>query len=319
MYPLSYVAFWQIPLILIAATELARLLAGESLRWKPGLTVIAGLSAGVALHPNTVNLLGINWIHMTDILFQNAWGGKAEFDNLGKEFNPYTVGEWGRYFVVVTLMAGAAMILSWRARKKGSLPLAFAVAAVVFGLLTARSLRFTEYFVPFSVAAFATATRILEKRMLAPILLGVSLLYMLALGTTPFKIMASKTAYIDPPVAKYFEQSIPAGSQVFTCGWDYTGNLMLNLPGRRFIVAADPTLFYKKNPDLYRIWHRMPIDAPIDSVDAIRQLFRSRFVVCLNYGAYWPFFDTLEKDRTVKTLYADNRWVLFDLGAESAH
>jgi hypothetical protein len=318
VYPLSYVAFWQIPLILVAATESARLLSGEQLRWKPGLTVIAGLAAGVALHPNTVNLLGINWIHMTDILFQNAWGGKVEFDNLGKEFNPYTISEWGRYFIVITLMAGAAVVLSWRERKKNSLPLAFALAAVVFGLLTARSLRFTEYFVPFSVAAMALTSPTLEKRMLAPILLGVSLLYMLALGTAPLKIIASKTAYIDPPVAEYFEQNIPSGSQVFTCGWDYTGNLMLTLPERRFVVAADPTLFYKKDPNLYRIWHRMPIDAPIDSVEAIRKLFRSRFVVCLNYKAYWPFFDTLEKDPTVKTLYADNKWVVFDLGVQSA-
>ncbi len=314
LYPLTYVAFWQMPLSLIVATESARHLAGEQLRWKPGLTVLAGLFVGIALHPNTMNLLGINWIHMTDILFQNAWGGKVEFDNLGKEFNPYTIGEWGRYFIVVTLMAGAALALGWRERKKNSLPLAFALAAAVFGLLTARTLRFTEYFVPFSIAAFAIATRPLEKRWLAPVLLGVSLLYMLALGTIPFKIMASKTPYIEPPVAKFFDQSIPSGSQVFTCGWDYTGNLMLTLPERRFIVAADPTLFYKKDPNLYRIWHRMPIDAPIDSVEAIRLLFRSRFVVCLNYEVYWPFFDTLEKDPTVKTLYADNRWVLFDLG-----
>ncbi len=318
IYPLSYVAFWQIPLILIVATEFARLLANERIRWKPGLTVIVGLSIGIALHPNSLNLLGINWIHMSDILFQNAWGRKVEFDNLGKEFNPYTIGEWGRYFVVVTMMAGAALVLGWRERKKTSLPLAFAIAAVAFGVLTARSLRFVEYFVPFTVAALAVSARTLKERRLVPALLGVSLLYMLVLGTTPFKIMASKTAYIEPPVAKYFEKSIPVDSQVFTCGWDYTGNLMLALPERRFVVAADPTLFYKKDPDLYRIWHRMPIDAPVDSVDAIRKLFQSRFVICLNYEAYWPFFDTLEKDLTVKTLYADNRWVLFDLGAQSS-
>jgi hypothetical protein len=318
IYPLSYVAFWQIPLILIVATEFARMIAGEQLRWKPGLMVIAGLSIGVALHPNTVNLLGINWIHMTDILFQNAWGRKVEFDNLGKEFNPYTVGDWGRYFAIVTLMVGASLVLGWKERKKSSLPLAFAMVAAVFGILTVRSLRFVEYFVPFTVAAMAVSSRALKERWLAPALLGVSLLYVLVLGTTPFKIMTTKTTYIDPPVAKYFEQSIPADSQVFTCGWDYTGNLMLALPGRRFVVAADPTLFYKKDPDLYRIWHRMPIDAPLDSVEAIRKLFRSRFVICLNYEAYWPFFDTLEKDPVVKTLYADNRWVLFDLGDQTA-
>ena len=314
LYPLSYVAFWQIPLILVVAAGSARLLAGERGRWKPALTVLAGIVAGVALHPNTVNLLGINWIHMVNVLIENAWGRKPEFENIAKEFNPYTVEQWGRYLVIVTLMAGSALVLGWRERRKDPMPLAFAFVAVLFGLLTTRSLRFVEYFVPFSVAALAITSRPLAKRWLAPALLGVSLLFMLAFGMEPFKIIASKTEYIEPRIARYFAQAIPEGSQVFTCGWDHTGNLMLALPERRLIVAADPTLFYKKDPDLYRIWRRIPLDAPIDSVEAIRQLFKSRYVICLNYEAYWPFFDTLEKDRNVRTLLAEKRWVFFDLG-----
>ncbi len=319
LYPLSYVAFWQIPVILVMAAESARLMSGERARWKPALTVLAGIAAGVALHPNSLNLLGINWIHMADVLFENAWGRKPEFENIAKEFNPYTVGQWSRYLVIVVFMTGSALVFGWRERRKDPLPLAVALAAMMFGLLTARSLRFVEYFVPFSVFAMAVTARQLAKRWLAPALFGTSLLYMLAFGLEPFIIIASKTEYIEPRIAQYFEETIPSESQVFTCGWDYTGNLMLTLPERRFVVAADPTLFYKKNPDLYRIWRRIPLDAPTDSVEAIRQLFRSRYVICLNYEAYWPFFDTLEKDPGVKTLYAGNRWVLFDLGMQSAH
>jgi hypothetical protein len=317
LYPLSYVAFWQIPLILIVAAESARLLAGERIRWKPALIFLGGLSAGVMLHPNTVNLLGINWIHMTDILFQNAWGKKAEFENIGKEFNPYTFAEWGKYLVLITIMAGTALFLGWRNRQKNPLPLAFALAAIIFCLLTVRTLRFVEYFVPFSVAALALAARRLDTRLLAPALLGVAMLYLFAFGTGPFKIIASKTAYLEPSTASFFEKNIPQDAQVFTCGWDYTGNLMLALPERRFIVAADPTLFYKKDPKLYSLWRRIPFDAPIDSVEAIRQLFKSRYVVCRNFEAYWPFFDTLEQDPAVKTLFADNKWVFFDLGTPS--
>ena len=316
-YPLSYVAFWQIPLILIIAAESARLLAGERIRWRPALIVLGGVSAGVVLHPNTVNLLGINWIHMTDILFQNAWGKKVEFENIGKEFSPYSIAEWGNYLVLITVMAGAALVLGLRNRRKDPLPLAFALAAIIFCLLTVRTLRFVEYFVPFAVAALALTARRLNTRLLAPSLLGIALLYLLAFGTGPLKIIASKTAYFEPSLASYFEKNIPVDAQVFTCGWDYTGNLMLALPERRLIVAADPTLFYKKDPNLYSIWRRIPIDAPIDSVEAIRQLFKSRYVVCRNFEAYWPFFATLEKDPAVKTLFADNKWVFFDLGVPS--
>jgi hypothetical protein len=318
LFPLSYVAFWQIPLIVIAAAESARLLAGERARWKPALIVLAGIAAGVAVHPNTANLLGMNWIHMVNVLIENAWGKKPEFENIAKEFNPYTVEQWGRYLLIVTLMAGSALVLGWRERRKDAMPLAVAIAAVLFGLLTARSLRFVEYFAPFSVAALAITSRPLAKRRLAPALLGVSLLYLLTFGMEPFKIIASKTEYIEPRFARYLAQVIPEGSQVFTCGWDHTGNLMLALPERRFIVAADPTLFAKKDPDLYRIWRRIPLDAPIDSAEAIRQLFNSRYVICMNFEAYWPFFDRLEKDPNVRTLLAEKQWVFFDLGGPPA-
>ena len=319
LYPLTYVAFWQIPFILILAVEAARLFSGEQIHWKPFAVVIAGIIVGLALHPNTYNLVQINWIHMSDILFQKAWG--RQFVNLGKEFNPYPLVDWGRYLVVVVIMTGGALVLSWRYRKSSSLPLAFALAALAFGLLTARSLRFIEYFVPFSVAAAALAFATLNVRMrfLPHALLAVSLLYTIVLGTEPYKNLSFKhKAYIEPDITRLFNQKIPIGSQVFTTGWDYTGNLMLALPERYFVVAADPTLFYKKDPKLYDIWYRIPLDAPIDSVEAIRLLFKSRFVISLNYKAYWPFFDTLSADPTVKTLFANEKWVLFDLGSSGS-
>ena len=312
-YPLTYVAFWQIPLLLIIAAEAARLLAGERVRWKPVAIVIAGITIGLALHPNTYNLIQINWIHMSDILFQKAWG--RQFMNLGKEFNPYPLVDWGRYLVVIVIMMGVALVLSWRHRRSSSVPFAFALASFTFGLLTVRSLRFLEYFVPFSVAALALASPHLRWRFLPQALLVLSLLYTIALGTEPYRNLSFKhKAHIDPEIARFFSQKIPVGSQVFTTGWDYTGNLMLALPERYFIVAADPTLFYKKDPKLYDIWYRIPLDAPIDSVEAIRLLFKSRFVISLNFTAYWPFFDTLRSDPTVKTLFANEKWLLFDLG-----
>lgn len=313
LYPLTYVAFWQIPLILILAVEAARLVSGERLHWKPVAIVIAGITIGLALHPNTYNLIQINWIHMSDILLQKAWG--RQFMNLGKEFNPYPLMDWGRYLVVIVIMVGVAFALSWRHRKSSFLPLAFTLAAVAFGLLTVRSLRFLEYFVPFSVAALALASPHIRWRFLPHALLIFSFFYTIALGTEPYRNLSFKhKAHIEPDIARYFSQKIPVGSQVFTTGWDYTGNLMLALPERYFIVAADPTLFYKKDPKLYDIWYRIPLDAPIDSVEAIRLLFKSRFVISLNFPAYWSFFDTLSSDPTVRTLFTNEKWLLFDLG-----
>ena len=51
IYPLSYVAFWQIPLILVIAVESARFLSGEPLRWRPAFTVLAGMYCWCSCSP----------------------------------------------------------------------------------------------------------------------------------------------------------------------------------------------------------------------------------------------------------------------------
>ena len=320
IFPLSYVAFWQIPLIIIFSTETARLLSGERIRWKPAAIVVCGLAAGVALHPNSLNLIGINWLHMSDILFQGAWGARIDL-NLGTEFAPFPPATWVKHLAVTVLCAGAALILGWRERRNGFFPFACALTALVFGLLTVRTLRFIEYFAPFTALAIALVSPGIRVKNAVFGICGVSLVYLLTLGTGPIRTLAPypldlKKEYIAPETARYFENTIPVGSQVFTCGWDYTGNLMLALPERRFIVAADPTMLYKKDPLLYGVWSQIPLLPPVDSAEQIRRNFNSRFVICLNYEAYWNFFDALQASPGVRNLSSGKKWVLFDLGAE---
>jgi hypothetical protein len=316
LYPMCYVAFWQIPLIVLTAAAAAWLAAGRLPHWQPAVTLAAGLGAGLVLHPNTLNLLKLNWIHMSDVLVGSAWGRSTQ--NLGRELNPYTVNEWGTYLVIVLLLTVGALLSGWKERRSRPEVLAFALAAAAFGLLTGKSLRFVEYFVPFAVVAGALAAKQFGRpRWLAPAVLGVALLYQLGFGAEPFQILAEKKPYLTQEIAGFFRLKIPSGAQVFTTDWDYTGNLMLELPERRFIVAADPTLFQKKDPFLYEVWCRIPLDVPLDATDAIRVLFKSRYVISQNIPAYGAFFQVLEADPRVRTLFANQQWVLFDLGESS--
>ncbi|MBT0652300.1 hypothetical protein [Geomobilimonas luticola] len=316
LYPLTYVAFWQIPLILVIAAEVARAFNREWYSWKPVATLVAGIVAGVALHPNASNLLAINWIHMTDILLHNAWGAKVEF-NMGEEFDPFPLITWAQYLTVTVLMAGAALVLAWRERKKDSFPLACALAMLLFWLLTIRTNRFLEYFVPLSALALAVATRSSGKRLLAPVFVGISIFYTVLCGITPYRYLASfelKNWYMEPEVVKVFAREIPVGAKVFTTGWEYTGSLLLNLPDRYYMVALDPTLLYKRDPGLYDVWYRTLLDAPADSARIVRTRFDSRFVVAQNYQPLWPFFSALQADPTARLIFANDKWLLFDLG-----
>ncbi len=317
LYPLTYVAFWQIPLILIVAAESARMAAGEKFSWKPLVVVTGGLLLGILLHPNAWNLIKINWIHMSDILFRNAWGEHVEF-NLGEEFEPFSVQELARYLALTITMACGALVMAWRDRRTAKEALAFVFVTCLFGLLTLRTNRFLEYFVPFSVLSLATANKNKNREFLAVALLGASIFYTLLLGTGPWVSLRSfqlKNWRIEPEVSEVLNKQLSADAKVFTCGWEYTGSLLLNLPERKYMVALDPTLLYKKDPELYNLWYRTLLDAPTSSSDIIRRNFDSRYVVCLDHPTLHPFFDALISDDRVKVLLANGKWVVVDLGA----
>ncbi|WP_041972475.1 hypothetical protein [Geobacter sp. OR-1] len=315
LYPLSYVAFWQLPLLLLFAAETARLVSGGKIDFRAILAVLGGVTAGVVVHPNTVNLLAINWLHMSEILFQGAWRGRENI-SLGAEFNPYPIDGWLQYLLLAVIMAGAAAFIAWKARKRDPAALAFSVAALFFCLLTVKSGRFTEYFVPFSVVALALSSRELHIRYLAPWLCALSLLYTLLFGSYPYEVMGylpGRSSYFEPDTVKEYQQKIPAGARVFTCGWEYTGVLMADLPDRYFMVAADPTLFYMKDPVLYDLWYRLPLEAPRDAAEIIRSRFNCRYVICRNDSQYANFFDTLYSTPNA-AVTVSGKWVMFDLG-----
>ncbi|GAM10530.1 hypothetical protein OR1_02819 [Geobacter sp. OR-1] len=317
LYPLSYVAFWQIPLLLVAATEAARRTAKERFTPKQLLTVCAGVAIGIALHPNSINLMTINWVHMTDVLMRNAWGNKVEF-NMGQEFDPLTISEWLTYLLAPAGMAIWALNVSWRHRKADALPLAVALAALLFGLLTARTNRFLEYFVPLAVLALALVSRWIAWRHLAPALLAISLMFTLTVATGPFVMLRSPEIskwVMEPEVVHLMAREVPVGAKVFTTGWEYTGSLLLNLPGRYYMVALDPTLMYKSDPKLYTDWYHLLLDAPGNAADIVRTRFDSRYVISQNHTELWPFFNALAVDARVKVLLSNDKWLLFDLGA----
>jgi hypothetical protein len=312
IYPWAYVA-WQLPVVLVLLAEGARLLSGERCRWKPAAAAAGGVALGLALHPNAANLLRFAWIQIVEVLFRTAWGAKAGFE-LGKEFAPFTALQWSRWLLAGSLMAVSGLVLAWRSRRDGSTPLAFALAALAFGVLTVRTARFAEYFVPFSAASLAFASRSIPWRFLPQGVLCASAIYTLAAGTGTVAGLATRTEDVKPYVASFLQQKIPPGSQVFTCEWGLTGELMLALPERRFIVALDPTLFYVKDPELYRLWYRLPREAPPGAAETIRRRFGARYVLCVDKPDWSAFAERLLSEPGVRLLLASDIWLLFDLG-----
>jgi hypothetical protein len=252
---------------------------------------------------------------MTDILYSAAWR-RNEVIDLGNEYQPLPVVSWIRFLPRAVMCSVSALMLSLSARKRDPGSIALSLAALMFAAMTVMSARFVEYFVPFSVLAFALATRELRSRLLLPLVVLVSLVCAVALEAAPYRYLASletRNNYIDAKTEQVLRQTIPVGMIVFTCGWGFTGSLMVAMPERRFIVAEDPTLLYNQDAQLYKAWHSLPLTPLPDAASLIRQHFKSPFVVCRNVVLYATLLEELRRDPSVETVFVNERWVVFDL------
>ena len=312
IYPWSYVAFWQLPILLLVAVETARILSGERVQWKPITATFAGILLGWVLHPNSVNLLKFNWI-VVDILFKNAWQSKEGIE-LGIEFLPFTVTQWMEWLLACVSMAIAGLVFAWRNRKKDFLSLAFALVTVLFGILTGLTARFAEYFIPFSVATFALAMRWIPWKAFPIIVLCVILPYTGFALTETLHGIGIKINRIPSPLVSRLQQQIPKGSQIFTTEWGHTGTLMLALPDRKFIVALDPSLFLVKDPGLYQLWYDLPRNPKPGMAETIRRKFGARFVISFWEVRYDEFYYRLSLEPGVRTLLVSPLWMVYDLG-----
>lgn len=312
VYPWAYVA-WQMPLAMVGIAEVARLGSGERLRWRPWAAAAGGIAAGLALHPNAANLLRLTWIQLVEVLLRKAWGARVHLE-LGSEFRSFTAGEWLRLLLPAALLAVAAVVLAWRDRRRGSLPLAFAVASLAFGVLTARTARFAEYMVPFAAAAFALAARAIPWRPLAATVLGACALVTGAETGRLLEGLRTHPERLPAEIAAQMEARIPRGARVFTCQWGYTGTLMLALPERSFMVALDPTFFAVKDPMLYDLWFRLPLEPVPEPARMIRESFGARYVACYWEDRLRPFFDRIAFEPGVRTIVMSDAWNVYDLG-----
>ncbi len=315
IYPWAYVAFWQIPCLLLLAVETAHLLSGERLQWKAAVVTTAGLALGLVLHPNVSNLLSFSWIQMADVLFHNLLSPRKGFD-MGGEFLPLPAGAWVQGLLFPVLMMMTAILHAWRTRRNNTICLAFSLAALGFCALTIRTARFLEYFVPFSAAAMALASRSIRWRLLLPVVLGSSMIYTGCVGFNTLLNLANAPNNMPSPIASVLQKEVLPGSQVFTTDWEQTGTLMLTLPDRRFMVALEPTLFYLKDPQLYQLWYRLIHEAPPGLAFTIRGRFGARYVLGLNRIQWSGFYRRLGAEHGVRMLLA-SQWVLFDLGDPS--
>jgi hypothetical protein len=278
----------------------------------------AGLAAGLLVHPNFPEIARFAWIVNAGILLETAWAARQGFE-LGAEFDPMAPLDVARHLLVPALLVAVAWALGWRTRREDSTPLALVACATVLLALTLRTARFVEYAVPFAVVAAAlAASRSRAPAVVPALVLAASFVYTAAFGSGPVRSLGARGEDVPAPFAELFRATVPAGAQVFTCEWGLTGSLMLALPERRFLVALDPVLFWRKDPERYALWRRLTREGGPDAAEEIRRAFEARFVLCTAHPSNAPLLRALTADPSVSRVLKSPLWFLYDLSPSGA-
>lgn len=189
------------------------------------------------------------------------------------------------------------------------------LAGTFFGglALTLKTQRFIEYEAPVAALAPGLAWGRGRWQRLPAVLALIGLIWTSALGMRPIDLLRGRTILFPPKVAAQLQQAIPEGAQVVTCDWEFTGEMMLALPQRRFLVALDPVFFFRGDPVASRTWFSLVREPPARAAAVARDALRGDYVLCDSRPRWRPFLEQLDQDPEALFVGRYGHWYVMHL------
>jgi hypothetical protein len=284
-------------------------LAGEGPRLPFAVAALTwtllGLGLGLLLHPYFPRNVEFAFFH----LLPKAVPAEQGAVTVGQEWYPYSFGGF-----VTRAGPSTAMILlglmpiihqltqrrwpDWRTLVLGSLALGF------LGMV-ARSQRLIEYYPAFAIvfcawswshapSTIATLTGLLRSRVsdrlyrllgrLLPVVPWLAALIIAPFITTSILIASRQadegvdwSAYRDG--ARWLARNTPAGSRVFTTGWDDFPYMFFWNTHNTYLVGLDPTYTSIEDPERYQLWRSIVLGRVAAPSRQIREHFDAPYVL----------------------------------------
>jgi len=267
---------------------------------KPFLAVLTGIILGVVINPYFPKNLSFYWQQLVQIGIIN-YRGKV---NVGGEWYPYDI------FNLIS-DSGAAMILGAISlilffifiKKQKNKSIFFGLAAFLFFIMTLKSKRYVEYFIPFLVyfSAF-TINYIWQnvelKKFIAKVkqenyVLGVLSKFVLIYVIIIFPLLMAKDAYITKKsyiggisfqrfegIANYLEKNSKPGEIVMQTDWSDFPMLFYHNDQNYYIVGLDPTFMYNYDAKLYNLFADITMAKKSnDLYHDIKDVFRASYFI----------------------------------------
>lgn len=272
---------------------------------KPVFGVVIGSLAGMIINPYFPKNVIFYWLHTIEIgvvNFQSKIG-------VGAEWYPPSftelLGYHSVFFILVVL--GLALFVFYASRKSHSHldsdtqkraadSFAFLVLAAVFFVLSVRSRRHIEYFMPLGIIglsflvtlarpALGLALKKLKTwfrqhqnwfTLLPAVILLFSIVIMQGNALLFYKGSINekhKPDHFAGPTG-WLQANVPSNAVVFHSEWDEFPFLFYGDDRLRYVSGMDSTFFYRQNPELYELWEDIVRGEYADDVvEAIKENF----------------------------------------------
>jgi hypothetical protein len=308
------------------------------------LAAAAGLACGIVVNPYFPQNLSFYWEQIVQIGVIN-YQGKI---GVGNEWYPYELDRLvgnasGPFILLMLVIALLAAMMFWNdtvrrgrgavAREEVTPRVASLLLTVFFFLMTLRSQRHVEYFVPFFVftgalLADSLITRLDFRALVSrlrtvfprpDIVVPAFLLYWCAifLYIGARDLQATREIYDDGiPWTKYeraatwLKKNTPEGAVVLHSDWDDFPPLFFHDDRNRYINGLDPTFMYRKDADKYRIWTDISTGTRMNGIaETAHNEFDARFLFVEN--DHEGMLNAARVDPRLSPVYSDDEATIF--------
>ena len=320
LYTWLYVGF---PILLVCAFIhlFVSLLYGERGAFLPLALTAGGMVAGLLLNPYFPD----NLLQIHAQLFEVSTLRQVP---MGSEWYPwdtwYFLKETSMVFACIFLAGLFALLREERANPKTVTLFLFMVFLM---LLSFRSRRFVEYFVPFGLlfsafalsGALADAARDPGRRPLLRVvqILGILLMGLAAVPSVERTARDIRASARDTQNALYggcaawLEGNTAEGEIVFNTDWDDFPALFFHDTRNRYVAGLDPNFLLLYDPDMWRDYAEVTLGQRTRPADTIRGTFGARYVFTDRKHA--PFVRSLEREGRSVLRYEDAVCAVYEI------
>lgn len=301
--------------------------------WKLIGACLSGLAAGLVFNPYFPKNLRFYWYQFVQIGIINLQGKVR----VGMEWLPYQPKALLLdNCLLLILLFFALVIFVFNIKKQNRLVWVNFLLAFFFLVITFKSQRYIEYFIPFAVifsalvfGPFLAPNKLrayfnwwrnksfLKTFMLSALVIfwataiavitmdATNLWYLYQKSGIPFKNMQA--------AAGWMSQNIAPGQIIFHSDWDEFPTLFYYNSNNYYIAGLDPTFMYSANPVLYKIFENITVgNLKINLARIIKDNFNTNYVF-VNKTDHQNLVKTFDAADNFKPIYEDNESKIYYL------